>query len=71
MLDLKEKQEKAKEIIFSYDYELTIGKPLGREPNTSKVAGRQIHHANASARTPFDYYLQNKCLPFHDHLTEV
>ena len=72
MLDLKEKQENAKKNIFSccYDYELTLGKPL-RLPNMSEVAAWQIHHINASASTPFDYYLQNMCFPFLDHLTEA
>ena len=30
----------------------------------------KLHRANASASTPFDYYLRNMCLPFLDYLIE-
>ena len=35
-----------------------------------RVAGRQMHRANASASTPFDYYLRNMCLLLLDDLME-
>ena len=72
MLALKEEQENAKKSILwrCHDYALALGKLLDIGPSTPKIAGRQIHHANASASTPFDYYLQNMCLPFPEHLIE-
>ena len=30
----------------------------------------KLHRVNASASTPFDYYLRNMCLPFLDYLIE-
>ena len=59
MLALKEERENAREIIFRrcYDYALTLGKSLDKEPGMSRIASRQIHRANVSAATPFDYYL--------------
>ena len=35
-----------------------------------RIVGRQKHRANASASTPFNYYLRNMCLPFLEHLIE-
>ena len=72
MLALKEDWENARESIFRrcYDYELILGKLLDIEPDMPRIAGRQMHRANALASTPFDYYLRNMCLPFLDHLIE-
>ena len=72
MLALKEDQENDRESIFwcCYDYALTLGKSLNIEPDISSIAGKQIHRANASALTPFDYCLRNICLLFLDHLIE-
>ena len=42
-----------------HGYIVTLGKSLDMEPNVPGIAGRQIHRANASASTPFDYYLRN------------
>ena len=53
-----------------YDYAVTLGKSLDKEPNMLRTAGRQIHLADAPASTPVDYYLQNMCLLFLDHLIE-
>ena len=57
MLALKERKN-ARESIFRrcYDYTVTLGKSLDIEPDIPRIAGRQIHHTNASASTPFDYY---------------
>lgn len=72
MQALNEKGENARESIFlrCYDYAVTLGKSLDIEPNMTQIAGSQIHHANASASTAFDYYLRNMCLSFFDHLME-
>ena len=61
MLALKEERVNARETIFRrcYDYAVTLGKSLDIEPNMPRNAGREIHCANASASTPFDYYLRN------------
>ena len=61
MLALKEQRENARERIFRrcYDYAVTLGKLLDIKPDMSRIAGRQIHRANASASTPYDYYLRN------------
>ena len=72
MLALKEERVNARESIFRrcYDYAMTLGKSLDIELNMPRIAGRQIHCTNASASTPFDYYLRNMCLPFLDRLME-
>ena len=49
---------------------MTLGTLLDIEPKIPRIAGRQIHHANASASTPSDYYLLNMYLPFLDHLMD-
>ena len=56
---MKKNQENASNGIFRrcYDYTLTLGKSLDIEPDMSRIPGRQIHYANVSALTPFDYYL--------------
>ena len=41
-----------------HGYVVTPGKLLDIEPDVPGIAGRQIHRANASASTPFDYYLR-------------
>ena len=72
MLALKEERVNARESIFRrcYDYAVTLGKSPDIEPNMPRIAGRQIHRANASASTPFDYCLRSICRPFLDHLME-
>ena len=72
MLSLKEGRENARESIFwcCYGYAVTIGRSLDIEPDMPRIAGRQIHRANASASTPLDYDLQSMCLPLLDHLIE-
>ena len=51
-----------------YDYALALGKSLDMEPDMPRITVWQIHSVNASAWTPFDYYLQNMCLLCLDHL---
>ena len=72
MLGLKEERENARKSIFRRccDYAVTLGKSLDIEPHMPKIGARQIHRANASASTPFDYYLRNICLPFLHHLLD-
>ena len=72
MLALKKERVNARESICRrcYDYAVTLGKSLDIGPNMPRIASRQIHRANGSASTPFDYYLRNMCLPFLDHLME-
>ena len=67
---MKEERENATESIFQlcYYYVVTLGKLLDIEPDMPRIPGRQIHRANASASTPFDYYLRNMGPPFLDHL---
>ena len=50
---------------------MTLGKSLDIEPNLLRTVGGQIHRADAPASTPVDYYLQNMCLPFLDHLIDA
>ena len=58
MLALKEERENARDIFrCCYYYVVTLGKLLDIEPDMPRIPGRQIHRANASASTPFDYYL--------------
>ena len=69
MLALKEERENARDIFrCCYYYVVTLGKLLDIEPDMPRIPGRQIHRANASASTPFDYYLRNMGPPFLDHL---
>ena len=72
MLALKEKRENVRESMFRccYDYAVTLGKLLNIEAEMPRIAGRQIDRANASASSPFDYYLQNMYLSFLDHLID-
>ena len=56
-----------------YDYALALGKSEDMELQSRitrmpRITVWQIYSVNASAWTPFDYYLQNMCLLCLDHL---
>ena len=53
-----------------YNYACSMAKLVGIVPSMPGLASRQMHHENAEADTPEDYYRRNVCLPFLDHLIQ-
>lgn len=51
-----------------YDLAVEIAENVGIVPTAPRTTGRQLHHANAPAVDPKEYYRVNIAVPFLDHI---
>ena len=51
-----------------YDLAVEMAENVGIVPTAPRTTGRQLHHANAPAVDPKEYYRVNIAVPFLDHI---